>query len=197
MATTTKGADAQTQTPTRRLFTSDEFERMGEVGVFEEDDRVELIEGEIYQVSAIGVPHAICVNNLTALLGEAYGRRIILSIQNPVHGDQRNFPQPDVTVLRLDAYGDDRHPRPADVLLIVEVSDSTLRFDARIKLPVYPRVDIEETWIVDLKGRVVHRYTQPSAEGYQSTVSYRSGDVVESTTLPSVRFAVDDILPRK
>ena len=165
MATIT---EERIQAPTRYLFTSDEYVRMHEGCIFEEDDRVELVEGEIIQMSPIGDRHMRCVIYLDELLSEALGRRAIVSAQNPVHIGTRNYPQPDVVVLRPEWRRRTGVPISTDVLLLVEVSDSSFRFDSTVKLPMYARIGVPEVWIVNLNADIVLRYTRPSEEGYGS-----------------------------
>src|SRR5437763_5948302 len=126
--------------PMPRLFTVDEYNRMGKAGILTEDDRVELIEGEIIQMPPIGSRHASCVGYLTSELAFALRGRAILYVQNPFELSSHSEPEPDLSVLRL---RDDRYvrhlPTADDVLLIIEVSDTTLAFDQRVKLPLYAR----------------------------------------------------------
>ncbi|MEJ7653127.1 MAG: Uma2 family endonuclease [Chloroflexia bacterium] len=188
--------EERVQAPTRYLFSSDEYVRMHEGCVFEEDDRVELVEGEIIQMSAIGDRHMRCVNNLNKLLVMTLVDEAIVSVQNAVHLGMRNFPQPDVVVLTSESGLQPRVPTESDVLLLVEVSDSTLNFDSKIKLPMYARVGVPEVWIVNLNADTELRHNDPAEEGYGSLTTYGRGEVAESTTLPSVRLAVNDVLPR-
>jgi Uma2 family endonuclease len=141
--------DTKTHEVTRRRFTVHDYHRMGEAGILHEDDRVELIEGEIVEMAAIGTRHFSCVNGLTRLLVRGVGDEAIVSVQNPVRLDEHNEPQPDLTVLRVRDYRESL-PVPEDVLLLIEVSDTTLRYDRGVKLPLYARAGIREVCILDL-----------------------------------------------
>jgi Uma2 family endonuclease len=179
---------------TRRHFTVDEYYRMAGAGVLSEDDRVELIEGEIVEMVPIGSSHQSCVNRLTRLLVEFAGRNYVVSVQGPVRLDEFNEPQPDLALLRAreDFYAGE-HPGPEDVLLLVEVSESSLAYDRNVKLPLYARFSIPEIWIVDPDAGTVEIHTDPnpSLPGGYATVRRvgRDGElrseVVEDLTLPA------------
>lgn len=177
----------------RRLLTVHEYHRMGEAGILHEDDRVELIEGELIEMAAIGTRHFTCVNQLTRLLVRGVGDEAIVSVQNPVRLDDYGEPQPDLTVLRPRDYRESL-PGPRDVLLVIEVSDTTLRYDREVKLPLYARADIQEVWIVDLPGATVERHTEPSADGYGLVRRVWRGDTLRPEALPDLALPVDAVL---
>ncbi len=181
--------------PTRYRFSVDDFHRMGEVGIFGEDDRVELVDGEIVAMTPIGAQHARCVNRLNRRLVLALAEEAIVSVQNPIVLGTHDEPQPDVAVLRPRAEEQAGNPGADDVLLVVEVADSSLAYDRDAKLPRYGRSGIPETWIVDLTNRTLTRYTEPTPEGYRVATVFRPGEVVTSTALPALQVRVDDILP--
>jgi Uma2 family endonuclease len=176
----------------RRRFTVHDYHRMGEAGILHEDDRVELIEGEIVEMAAIGTRHFVCVNQLNRLLVRGVGDEAIVSVQNPVRLDEHTEPQPDLTVLRVRDYRESL-PMPGDVLLLIEVSDTTLAYDRGVKLPLYARAGILEVWIVDLAGEVIERHTGPSADGYRSFERARRGKKIESAVLPGLAFLADAV----
>ena len=142
----------------RRRFTVYEYHRMGEAGILHEDDRVELIEGELVEMTAIGTRHFACVNRLNRLLVGALGDEAIVSVQNPVRLNEYNEPQPDLAVIRPRDYRLSL-PGPGDVLLLVEVSDTTLAYDRSVKLPLYARAGIGVVWIVYLPGWTIECHT--------------------------------------
>jgi Uma2 family endonuclease len=152
----------------RRRFTLDEYHRMGEVGILHEDDRVELIQGDIVQMTPIGSNHAAWVAALVQRFARHLGDRAIVWPQNPVVIVPDSEPQPDVVLLRPrpDFYRH-RHPRPEDVLLLVEVADASLRYDRTVKLPLYAVAAIPEVWIVDVAGGAVEIYRDPTPGGYR------------------------------
>jgi Uma2 family endonuclease len=158
---------ATTKEVSRRRFTVHDFHKMAEAGILHEDDRVELIEGEIVEMAAIGSRHFTCVNKLNHLLVRDVGDAAIVSVQNPVRLDERNEPQPDLAVIRAGDYRESL-PTPEDVLLLIEVSDTTLSHDRNVKLPLYARAGVPEVWIVNLANETVERHTDPSESGYRT-----------------------------
>src|SRR6184192_4545534 len=139
---------------TARRFSVDEYDRMGRAGVFHEDDRMELLDGQIVEMSPIGPGHAGCVRALTSLLTRLVAGRALVSVQNPVRLGEHSEPQPDVALLvpRADAYRT-AHPQPKDVLLVIEVADASLEHDRDVKVPLYAAAGVPEVWLVNLRGR--------------------------------------------
>ncbi|MGG6268127.1 Uma2 family endonuclease [Leptolyngbya sp. AN03gr2] len=179
----------------KRLFTVAQYHRMMEAGVFQEGDRVELIRGEIVEMTPIGTRHAAGVRRLTHLFFRKFGDQIIISGQNPVEVDEYSEPQPDIALLRRrDDFYVSAHPTPNDVFLLIEVSDSTIRYDRTIKIPLYAEDNITEAWIVDVNAELVEVYRQPSASGYRSLQTYMRGQSIELLAFPGVAIAVDEIL---
>jgi Uma2 family endonuclease len=171
-------------------WTVSDYHRMGGAGIFHEDSRVELIEGEIIDMAPIGSNHAGIVSYLTRQFGLAVGERAIVWPQNPIVLDKHSEPQPDMVLLapRNDFYRN-AHPRPADVLLIVEVSDSTLRYDRRIKIPLYARHGIPEVWLVDVEHEELSLFRKPAKGHYQDVIGPAPLGVTTPDQLPEV--AVD------
>lgn len=181
--------------PAPYRFTVDEYERMAETGVFGAHDRLELIDGEIVTMAPIGSRHAGCVARLTRLLSVVAGERAIVWVQNPVRLDQRSEPQPDVALLspREDFYAA-AHPSPADILLVVEVSDTTLDYDLGVKAPLYARTGIPTTWVVDLAERCVHVLSDPGAGGYGTARRAVAGSTLALGGLVGATIAAADVL---
>lgn len=179
-----------------RKITVDEYQRLGREGFFPEDVRLELIDGEVREMSPVGPVHAGIVDRIT----EALMRRLIdthrIRVQNPIDLDAHNEPQPDIVVAKRLTELDHRHPNPSDVLLAIEVSDSTLRQDRRHKIPRYARAGIPESWVVDVGRRRIHVFTEPAAVTYQSETTHAPGDTIESPTIRSLRVPASEILPR-
>jgi Uma2 family endonuclease len=151
----------------RRLFAVDEFHRMAEAGVFGDADRLELVDGEVVQMTPIGSRHAGCVMSLNDWFGQHVQARAIVSVQNPVVLSEQTEVYPDIALLkrRSDFYSHSL-PRPADVLLIVEVADTTADYDRQVKLPRYARVGIPEVWVLDLPQGAIDVYRQPAGAAY-------------------------------
>ena len=179
----------------RRALTVAEYHRMCEVGILTERDRVELIEGELIAMSPIGSEHAGTVNALTRLLVQAVGERGIVAVQNPVRLDDLSEPQPDFAVLKPRA--DDYRratPRSGDVLLIVEVADTSLAYDRDVKRSLYARHGVPEFWIVNLAGNEVEVCRAPTGDQYASVSHVGRDGVLEPELLSGVAIAVAAIL---
>jgi Uma2 family endonuclease len=177
----------------RHLWTVDEYHRMGEVGLLDADARVELIEGEIVEMAPIGDAHAAAANRLTRLLVLAVGERGIVAVGNPVRLSPRSEPQPDFSVLRPRADYQTRGPRPEDVMLAVEVSDTTLQRDRQVKLTLYASVGIREFWIVNLEAREVEIYRSPTGDTYASVERKGLGGVATIEALPTTIEALPGV----
>lgn len=179
----------------RRLFTVDEYHRMGEAGILGEDDRVELIEGEIIEMVPTGSPHASRVKRLNQLFVLRLGTRAIVQVQDPVVLSRFSEPEPDLAVLkpRADFYAE-RHPEPADVLLVVEVADTSRDFDRDVKAPLYARSGIRELWVVDVRALTVEVHRRPERGAYRELTTHRRGQRVAIAAFPKVSFRVADIV---
>jgi Uma2 family endonuclease len=175
-------------------LTIEEFQGMVEAGVFAEDDRLELIRGEIVEMAAIGDRHALCVMLASDLLADLRPRAIV-NPQNPLRlPGQESIPQPDVVLLRRRPDFRSRAPHAEDVLLLIEVADTSLAYDRDVKIPLYAEAGILETWLADLSSDTIFAYRRPSPDGYQEVREYRRGDWISPEAFPDVRFLVDDLL---
>jgi len=179
----------------RRLFTAEEYHRLGEAGILHEDDRVELVDGDIVEISPIGTRHAACVDRLNVLLRRHFGDRAILRVQGPVRLNPYSEPQPDITVLkpRADFYAG-AHPQSDDILLAIEVADTSVRYDREVKGPLYARSGIVEFWLVDLLHETVEVFRQPQADTYGFSRVSKRGERLSIATLPDAVLSVDDVL---
>lgn len=180
---------------TRHRLDVDDYHRMGEAGILDEDDRVELIDGELIDMAPLGQDHIASVNGLAHALFLACGDRAIVSVQNPARLGRFSEPQPDVTLFRprADNYRTGTPPGPADILLLVEVADSSLRYDRTVKLPLYARAGIGEMWIVDLRRRVVDVHRQPTGDGYATIETYGPDDTVTLALAPEIAVALRQV----
>jgi len=180
----------------RRLFSVDEYHRMIEAGVLGPDDRLELLEGEIVEMNPIGSRHAACVNRLNVLLNRLLAERAIVAIQNPVAIGGLSELQPDVSVLRPrdDFYAAD-HPSPDDVQLIIEVADTSIEYDRRIKIPLYAKAGVPEVWLVDLEQGTVDFLAAPLHGAFTTSAVLRGNDRIPSRALGEHSLRVTDILP--
>jgi len=178
----------------RYRFTVEEYHRMGETGILGPDARVELIDGDIVTLSPIGVRHANVVTNLTELFVMQAAGRFRVSPQNPLGIGQRSEFQPDLVLVKGgEPLG--HHPSPADVVLVVEVSDTTLRYDLNVKLPRYARPRVPEVWIVDVAREAFERFTGPRDDGtFERRDRFGRDHEIQSATLPDLRFHVREAI---
>jgi Uma2 family endonuclease len=179
----------------RYSFTAEEFQRMGEAGIFRQDARLELIEGEIIEMSPIGSPHAACVKFLTRLLYSLFGDKFTVGVQDPVRLNDFSEPQPDVSLLRWrdDDYRE-RHPTPADVLLVIEVADTTVLKDRTLKIPLYARSGVPETWLVNIPDERVEIYSDAANGAYQRAEVFMRGAEARSHTVEGLAVNVGELL---
>jgi Uma2 family endonuclease len=176
-------------------FTVTDFYKMADVGIFNEDSRVELIRGQVVDMVPIGAPHSGTVNRLTYRLIMAIDRRGVVSVQNPVRLDDFSEPLPDFAVLqpRGDYYST-ATPKAEDVILIIEIGESSLNFNRRVNTTLYAENGIPEYWIVNLANQVIEVYRQPQNGSYNNTYRVGPGGVVDIEALPGVSFAATELL---
>jgi len=169
---------------------------MGQTGVFAPDARLELIEGEIFEMAPIGPPHVGAVITLNRLLVLRAGEEALVSVQLPVIASELSVPQPDFALLkrRHDNYST-AIPGGGDTVLAIEVADTTLRTDLRIKAPLYARAGIPESWVVDVNRKAVHVFREPGGDGYRTSFIATGDDELAAVELPSVRLRVAEIFP--
>ncbi len=179
----------------RRRFTIDEYHRLGEAGILHEDDRVELIEGELFVMPPIGGGHMGSVIGLDHLLNRRVGDAALVSVQNPVRLPPGSEPQPDIALLRPKAdFYRSGPPSPEDVLLLIEVADTSLAYDRDVKMPLYAGAGIAEAWLVDIQGERVTVYRDPADSRYRQVTVHERGAVLTPLALPHVTITVDEIL---
>ena len=176
-------------------ITVDQYYRMAEVGVLTPDERVELIDGVIVDMAPIGSRHAGALRRLNHLLTVALGPRAILSGQLPIRLGHSSEPQPDLAVLRPrhDFY-DREHPHAEDVLLLIEVSVTSLRYDLQVKIPLYARHLIPEVWVIDLQDQKVHLHRKPRGGAYTEVLSLPESGSLVATAFPDVAIDFRAIL---
>ena len=171
----------------------DDYHKMGEADIFNHDERLELIEGRLIDMAPIGSDHAGKVIRFTALLSAALAGRALVSAQNPIRLGGDSEPQPDFTVLRhrSDFY-ETSHPAPQDVLLIIEVADTSVRYDREVKIPLYARHGIPEVWLLDLHSTQLEIYRQPGTEGYGEVLYPANDEAVAPVLLPDAALSIAD-----
>lgn len=178
----------------RRRLTLHEYHRLGEAGILDEDDRVELLEGQLVDMAPIGPRHALAVDALTELLVTAVVGRAGVRVQNPIELDDATEPQPDIVLVRRPWRGyPTAHPRPGDIFLVIEVADTSRETDLGAKLELYARAAIPEFWIVDLTTNGVLVWRNPSGGGYGSMTRVEPSGVLEVEGLPGVTIPADSL----
>lgn len=179
----------------KRWITADEYERMGEAGIFPQDARLELIEGEIFEMSPIGSPHAACVKFLSELLHLLFAETFTVSVQDPIRLNDFSEPQPDVAILRRrgDFYRN-AHPTPADILLAIEVADTTVATDRSFKLPLYARAGIPEFWLVNIPDGLLEIYSEPSGDSYLRSEVFGHDAEAQSHTVEGLSVKIGELL---
>lgn len=181
--------------PTKKLFTVDDYYRMADVGILTASDRVELIAGEIIQMTPLGVRHIGCVNATSAFFIAAFKERVVVSGQNPVQLSNFTEPQPDIVLLkpRKDFYRG-KKAEATDALLVVEVADTSLAYDRNVKLPHYASAGIPEVWIEDLNGNRILVFRDPAGNSYQTHLILRRGESISAQAFPDTVFSVTDFI---
>ncbi|MCD8488253.1 MAG: Uma2 family endonuclease [Desertifilum sp.] len=179
----------------RKKFTVEQYHQMSELGILSDRDRVELIQGEILQISPIGRRHAACVDRLTERLILLLSTKAIIRSQNPIRLSNNSEPQPDIALLRRreDFYAEN-HPQPDDIFLVIEVSDTTVDFDREIKIPIYAEARIVEVWLIDLNAQQIEVYREPTSQGYQSVQILSREQTITLLAFPEIELSVQQIL---
>ena len=182
--------------PTRHKIDVVAYYRMAEAGILGEDDRIELIDGDLIDMAPIGQDHAGSVNRLNEAFVLACAGRAIVSGQNPIRIDEFNEPQPDIAILRrrADFYTTGERPGPADALLVMEVADSSLRYDRGVKLPLYARAGIAEYWILDLRHRTLEVHRTPRGGDYLEKAEHGKGERIALALMPEIVVDLDTLL---
>lgn len=178
----------------KKRFTVDEYYRMAEAGILQPQDRVELIDGEIIQMSPIGHRHWVRVSRTSAMFFTAFGNKAVLSTQSPLRLNEWTEPQPDLIVFkpRSDFYAA-KVPTPHDVLFLMEIADTSLIYDRNIKIPLFAAAGIPEVWIEDAKRDVLYVYRNPRGVSYAAVIELRRGDSVSPIAFPDIQFAINEL----
>lgn len=173
----------------KRLLTVSDYHKMAEVGILDEDDRVELINGEIIEMSPIGKLHVNRVNRITSIFKKLPDEKAILSVQNPISIGPYSEPEPDISLLEFQAdFYESQLPQAEDVILVIEVADTSLGYDREIKKPLFAAAGIPELWIVNIEDEQVEVYKNPSNGNYTSRQDFRKGETIH---LENLDFSVD------
>lgn len=187
--------NAATWTPARHKYSVDDYSRLGELGILPPGVRTELIYGEIFDMSPPGSRHASVVDQLTQSLVRGVGDRALVRVQNPLRLDQYSEPQPDLTLVRPrpDFYRN-AHPSAADVLLAIEVGDSSAAYDRQVKAELYASAGVRELWLIDLTAQGAQICRDPMSRQYRTILPLAADDVLECAAFPDLRIELRTLL---
>lgn len=186
--------------PKPRLFTNAEYHALADAGILAPDERVQLVAGEIVVMSPMGSRHAAAVNWMTEAfyVSEQLAGRAVVWVQCPLVIPDFSEPEPDLALLvRREGGYALAHPRPEDVLLLVEVADSTLAYDRRVKLPLYAAAGIPESWLMNLQDDLIEAHAHPSPDGYRTMRRYRLGDAIAPMAFPELLIPISQLIPAR
>ena len=167
------------------IWTVTEFHQMAGVGLLDESDRVELIDGELVDMAPIGSRHAFWVDRIAEALGSGSRTGYMVRVQNPVLLGERSEPQPDIALVKRNNYAD-RHPGTGDILLLIEVSDTTLEYDRDVKLALYARHEIPEVWLIDVNAGELTVYCEPAEGQFRLIRKPTTAEAVSPTLVPDI-----------
>ncbi len=179
----------------RHKFTVEQYHQMATNGIFAPSDRLELINGEIIEMSPIGIRHASCVRRSINLFAKKLGDLAIIDAQDPIKLNDLSEPQPDIAVLRprADFYAT-AHPQPQDILLLIEVADTTINSDRAVKVPLYASNGISELWLIDLNNQIIEVYYEPIGDRYRYMQLFQTGQTIHLQAFPHISLDINEIL---
>ena len=178
-----------------KRFSVSEYHRMVEAGILGEDDRVEFVEGVIVEMAPMGSRHAACIRRLEAFLNKHTREIGIVSTQCPIRLDDASEPEPDIALLKArDDFYAREHPGPGDVLLAIEVSDTSLEYDTAVKLPLYARASIPETWLINLTTETIEVHSRPASGEYRQTLRAKRGETLRSEAISGLEIDAGGVL---
>ena len=181
--------------PARRLFSVEEYYAIANAGVLADGERVELIDGEIITMSPIGDEHSASVGATAHFLVPMASGRANVRIQDHLRLDERNQPEPDIALVKWrDDFYRHRAPGADDVLLLIEVSDSSPSYDRNVKLALYARFLIPEVWLANIPARIIEAYTEPTDGKYAAARVYRPGETISPAAFPDIALPVSEII---
>jgi Uma2 family endonuclease len=180
--------------PMRLRFTVDDYYKMIELGILKDYEKAEIIEGELIKKMPIGDRHAFAVDRLTRFFIKNVSDNVLVRVQNPLRLSEFDEPEPDLLLADLTKFDGKRHPLPDEVILVVEVSDTTVKYDRDKKLPLYAEAKIPEVWIVNLPNEIIEAHTKPNVGLYQMVKIFGRGETITTDLLPDLTLPTDEIL---
>ncbi len=177
------------------LFTVQDYHRMIETGIIDEDERVELLAGQIVKMAAKGTAHNAAVKRTVELLQDLLGRSVLISVQDSIQLNDNSEPEPDIALLMRDPlYYEDHHPTPSEIYLIIEIADTTLRKDCSTKATIYAQSGITDYWVLNINDRQLHVFREPSQEGYKSELILADSMTISPLHFPDISFLISEML---
>ena len=181
---------------TLRKWTVKEYHKLGEMGFFHPEERVELLSGNIIKMSAKGTAHTSALGRTDRLLQNLFANLAWVRMQDPIALDDNSEPEPDIALVRIDPFDyATHHPTPSEVYLIIEVADSSLTFDREIKAKAYARSGIADYWVLNVNNRQLHVFREPAVDGYQSELILGENGSISPLQFPTVNIAIPAMLP--
>jgi Uma2 family endonuclease len=181
---------------TLRKWTVKEYHKLGEMGFFHPEERIELLSGNIIKMSAKGTAHTSALGRTDRLLQNLFGKLAWVRMQDPIALDDNSEPEPDIALVKIDPFDyATHHPTPLEVYLIIEVADSSLTFDREIKAKAYGRSGIADYWVLNVNERQLHVFREPVEDGYQSEVILGENENISPLQFPAVNIAIQTMLP--
>ncbi|MCC3424631.1 MAG: Uma2 family endonuclease [Microcoleus sp. PH2017_01_SCD_O_A] len=181
---------------TLRKWTVKEYQKLGEMGFFHPEERVELVSGNIIRMSAKGTAHTSALGRTDRLLQNLFGNLAWVRMQDPIALDDNSEPEPDIAVVRIDPFDyATHHPTPSEVYLIIEVADSSLAYDREVKANIYARSGIVDYWVLNVNDRQLHVFREPADDGYQSEVILEETASISPLQFPAFNIAIGEMLP--
>ncbi len=176
------------------LITVDEYDRMIEAGIYTENNRIELLNGEIIEIMPKGTKHTSANSRIVRFFIKLFDEKVIVRGQDPIRLDDFSEPEPDIVLANWDEKEySENHPTPPDILLIMEISDTTLAYDRDDKARAYSRNGIQQYLLLNLQNQTLEDYREPNADGYGAKRTYRSGDVFNLVAFPEIEIKFDDL----
>lgn len=183
-----------TSTLSTKKFNIKDYHQMIHVGILQEDDGIELIRGEIVEMSPVGFKHAACVKKLNSLFAKKLGDQVIIGVQDPIKLNDNSEPQPDLVLLKpCEDFYATQHPIPDDIFLLIEVADTSIEYDRSIKIPLYAESKIQEVWLIDLNQNFLEIYQNPQSNYYQNRQKLSSQNLVVLNNLDKIEINVSDL----
>ena len=181
---------------TLRKWTVKEYQKLGEMGFFHPEERVELLSGNIITISAKGTANTSATRRTANLLRDILGNQVDVYYKSPIALDNNSEPEPDIAIVRIDPFDyATHHPTPSEVYLIIEVADSSLTFDREIKAKAYARSGIADYWVLNVNDRQIHVFREPAENGYQSELILGENGSISPLQFPTVNIAIGEMLP--